>query len=379
MKILFCVFTYYPNKDGVQMVTQYQAEGLSKLGNDVTVITSNHNINNENIETHNKVKIIRLDAYTHNMRDYGNKKEYQELIIEQSKINDIIIFVCPETWSTDWILPIYNKLQCKKVILFHGMYEFNLSNMRFVPYSIVKKIIGNIRWGIFYKRNLKKIKEFNGLIHLHEKDYSYQYFLHKMVENNYVLYNAVDDSFFMNDIPKENIIINVGTYCKRKNQLQCLDVFYKSNIKNYKLVLIGKPKNKYYRKLIKRKNKLDKKYGIHDVDIISDISREETIKWIKKSKIYLLTSFSEKFPVSLLEGMAARCPFVSTDVGVDKYLPGGVVGNNNKKLIEGMKFLLNEKNYEKYSQKAYDFANKNCRIDIQVKKLENIIKEICKK
>lgn len=379
MKVLFCVFTYYPNKNGVQTVTQYQAEGLEKLDNDVTVITSNHNINEKSIQIHNKVKIIRIDAYTYNMHDYGNKKEYQELIIEQSKINDIIIFVCCETWSTDWVLPIYDKIQCKKVILFHGMYEFNLSNMRIAPYSIIKKLIGIIRWGIFYKKNLNNIKAFDGFIHLHEMDYSYRYCIQKKINNNYILYNAVEDSFFINDVSKENIVINVGTYCKNKNQLQCLNVFYKSKLDNYKLVLIGQPKNDYYNKLKQYKLKLDKKYGFRNVEIMTDLSREETVKWIKKAKIYLLTSFSEKFPVSLLEGMAAKCPFVSTDVGVVKYLPGGVIGKNNKKIIDGLNFLANEKNYEKYSQEAYDFANKNCRIDTQVKKLENIIKEICKK
>ena len=39
MKIVFTVHTYYPNKDGVQYVTQYLAEGLAKLGHDITVIT----------------------------------------------------------------------------------------------------------------------------------------------------------------------------------------------------------------------------------------------------------------------------------------------------------------------------------------------------
>ena len=38
LNIVFTAHTYYPNKDGVQMVTQYMAEGLAKLGHNVTVI-----------------------------------------------------------------------------------------------------------------------------------------------------------------------------------------------------------------------------------------------------------------------------------------------------------------------------------------------------
>ena len=378
MKVLFCTFSYYPNKDGVQFVTQYQAEGLAKLGHEVTVITNNFSNNKEKNKIYNGVKIIRIDAYTDNMMDFGNKNEYQKLVIEQSKINDIIICVCPETWPTDWAIPIQENIKCKKVILLHGMYEFDLSNVRLAPYSIIKKIIGNIRWGFFYKKNIKNIRKFDGFIHLHEKDYSYKYYLKKKTDNNYVLYNAVEDNLFLDNVPKENIIINVGTYCKNKNQLQCLEVFYQSNLKNYKLVLIGKPRNKYYEKIMERKKQLDRKYGFHEVEIMSDISRDETVKWIKKAKIYLLTSFSEKFPVSLLEGMSVKCPFVSTDVGIVKYLPGGIVGKNQKQLIEGLNFFVNENNYQQYSQEAYAFATKNCRMDVQVKKLENIIKELCK-
>ena len=39
MRILICAFTYWPAVDGVQNVTQYQAEGLAARGHDVTVLT----------------------------------------------------------------------------------------------------------------------------------------------------------------------------------------------------------------------------------------------------------------------------------------------------------------------------------------------------
>lgn len=378
MKILFCTFTYYPNKDGVQTVTQYQAEGLSKLGHDVTVITSNHNNHKKDFEIYNDVKIIRINAYTHNMKDCGDKKVYQKLLIEQSNLNDIIVFVCPESWPTDWAIPIQENIKCKKIMMIHGMYEFDFSNLRLAIYPIIKKIIGNIRWGLFYKKNINNIRQFDAFIHLHEHDYSYKYFIKKKTQNNYVLYNAVEDSLFDSNLPKDNIIINVGTYSKNKNQYQCLETFYKSKMNNYKLILIGKPKNNYYIKLMKYKSQLDKKYGFHDVEILSDISREETVNFIKRAKIYLLTSFSEKFPISLLEGMAAKCAFVSTDVGIVRYLPGGIIGRNRKQLINGLNFLSIKENYEKYSSKGYEFATNYCRINNQVKKLEDIIKEVCK-
>lgn len=376
MKILFCVFTYYPNKDGVQTVTQYQAEGLAKLGHDITVITSNHKNKKQNFENYNGVKIIRIDAYTNNMIDYGNKIEYQKLLIEQSKENDVVICVCPESWSTNWAIPIQKYIKCKKIMLIHGMNEFDGFNKNMSFYSFVKKIIGNIRWGIFYKKNMNNIKKFDGFIHLHEKDYSYKYFINKKINHNYVLYNAVEASFFDNDIEKNNSIINVGTFAKNKNQLECLEVFYKSYLNDYKLVLIGSAKNKYYELLVKRKKELDNIYGFRNVEIYADIDRNKTVNLIKGAKIYLLTSLSEKFPVSLLEGMAAKCAFISTNVGIVKYLPGGIIVNNREELINALNLLSDSKSLEEYAKKAYSFACENNRIDLQVKKLENIISEI---
>ncbi len=375
MKVLFCVSTYYPDKNGIQNVTQYQAEGLAKLGHDVTVITSNHINHKEKNEIYNNVKIIRIDAFTSKMIDYGNKNEYKELLLNQSKINDIIICVGPETWATNWAILFQKYINCKKVLMLHGMYEFDLSNTRLGLYPIGKKILRNIKWGIFYKKNIKNIRKFDAFIHLHEKDYSYKYYTKKKMYNNYILYNAVDDHFLEDNINKENIIINVGTYSKNKNQLECLKVFYKSNLSNYKLILIGKPKNKYYESLLKCKLEFDKKYGFRNVEIYLDIDREETIKLIKKSKIYLLTSFSEKFPISLLEGMASKCAFVSTNVGIVKYLPGGIIGNNTNELVKALNSLNDSKIIKQYAEKGYEFVIENSKIDIQVQKLESIIKE----
>ena len=75
MKILFTVETYYPKKDGVQMVTQYLAEGLASRGHDVTVFTSNID-ENKNFETFHNVKIKRFDLRTKFGLYFGDRKKY---------------------------------------------------------------------------------------------------------------------------------------------------------------------------------------------------------------------------------------------------------------------------------------------------------------
>lgn len=114
MKIFITVDSYYPDKNGVQYVTQYQAEGLASLGHEVTVIASNNQNSYQNEDEHNGVKIIRIDAYNKNMFHYGDQKRYQMCVIEQSNKSDVMMNVCLQSFAADWILPVLDKIKCKK-------------------------------------------------------------------------------------------------------------------------------------------------------------------------------------------------------------------------------------------------------------------------
>ena len=85
MKILICSFTYYPSVNGVQNVTEYQAEGLVARGHEVTVLTGYPKGRNcQPEEFYNGVHIQRFHASTDNMLHCGNKKAYQKLLLKLS-------------------------------------------------------------------------------------------------------------------------------------------------------------------------------------------------------------------------------------------------------------------------------------------------------
>lgn len=65
MRILIAVHTYYPDKNGVQIVTEYIAEGLAKH-NDVLVVT-NMKEGYKRSENFKNVNIKRL-----NIKKYNN-------------------------------------------------------------------------------------------------------------------------------------------------------------------------------------------------------------------------------------------------------------------------------------------------------------------
>lgn len=373
MKILIVSGQYYPQKNGVQNVTQYQAEGLVQRGHQVTVVTSIRHSSVE-YEWHNGVEIVRIDAFTDFMLYFGDRRRYLQLLREYAKKVDVIMTVCIESWATDWVFPIVDELDCAKVMMIHGIHDFRWSTFKNRSwYGFARKIWGDIRWRPLFFKNWKQIKKYDKILQLHEEDFATQYFRKHGVKNQSVLYNAVDDEFFELCPEKENQIINVGTYSPGKNQLACLEAFYKTQVSNWKLILIGSTANDYYEKVVQYRAELEEMYGHKNVEIKVNISRAETIEEIKKSKIYLLTSISEMFSVSLLEGMAAGCAWISTNVGVNKYLPGGVICDTTSEMAAAIEKIADNE-WKTMGLCGKNFVSENCNKKKQVEKLEMFLK-----
>ena len=207
--------------------------------------------------------------------------------------------------------------------------------------------------------------------------------------------NAVDDIFFKNikdeyanELEKYGIckgdkyLLSVANYSPVKNQKLLLDVFYKSNIsKEYKLVMVGNNKNiKYYNKLLKHSEKLQKKFTKKQVIFLTNIEREIIPYIVKNAKIYLVTSISEEFSISIIEAMSQKIPFISTNVGNVNELKGGIVVNNKKQMINELQNLLNDdEKINKLGLEGYNCVINNFTINKAVNKLDHIINNIGEK
>ncbi len=380
MKIGISVVTYYPNKNGVQFVTQNMAEGLVKRGHEVTVLTRIHRDCADGAII-NGVKVLRCDIRNKNMFHFGNKADFHRRCIALSKQNDKMIFVCLESVAADWALEILDNIKCQTILYMHGMHCFQWRKGDFEsPKSILYKIVRDIRWGIFYNRNAKRIKKFDKVIHLHEKDSAYLYFQKKYPGKNYVLENFAERIFFESKRHKSvasKYFIYVSNYHQGKNQALLLSAFYYMK-REFKLVFVGSERNAYYDKLLRMKKRLDRKFKMNkEVLFLHGISREEIAGYLRNAYAFVMTSKRENFPVTVIEAMASGIPFLSTDVGVVSALPGGrIVERDKRALADAMDALLEDTvGYDNLKRQAFQYAEKKFTFEAYIMKLEKIILE----
>lgn len=119
--------------------------------------------------------------------------------------------------------------------------------------------------------------------------------------------NPINPDFdTINKIAKENIILNVGRLENQKGHDVLISAFAKSNLKDWKLYIIGEGSlRSTLTELIQQLNLNDK---------VKLLGRKENVAdYYKKSKIFAFSSRFEGFPNALLEAMYFGLPCISTD------------------------------------------------------------------
>ncbi|MBR4670018.1 MAG: glycosyltransferase family 4 protein [Butyrivibrio sp.] len=106
---------------------------------------------------------------------------------------------------------------------------------------------------------------------------------------------------------------------------------------------------------------------------------EDKDKYLKGSSIYLLPSYDEGLPMSILDAMAYGLPVVSTNVGgIPKIVRGGVNGylstpGDADSISDGIAKLLSDREaYIRASKASYEIADKEYNFDTHISKLEEV-------
>lgn len=386
MKILFLSENYFPNVSGVPVVVKYLAEGLQGLGHNVTIATSCYG-NTPREEIIGGVKIYRFDLHKNHFDFYsGEIENYIQFVLGFQC--DVIIMECLQCVVTDTLLPHLHKIKAKKILHVHG-----ISGLRLKPFEKKSDLLHSVantwhwihsQW--FFHRYLPKyISIFDKILCLSEVDDTIPY-CKKFNMKVDILPNAVDDTFILPSKPVEQLdikalnkpyFLSVAYYNQIKNQVHILEEFYKSGLNEYAMVFIGPQKNEYYEKVLSANREFGAKYGSREVLFLTNIDRQFIPDIIGNAKLYLVGSTIEQFSIAMIETMAKGVPFVSTNVGNARMLPGGLVVDDIGFMHEKMQLLMqDEVLYGQLSNKGRQYVSEFCIRSRVVKQLNDIIEQI---
>lgn len=390
MKILFLSENYFPNVSGVPVVVKYLAEGLISKGNHVTIATQS--FKNEPLKDNiNGVDVFRFKIWKNKLHGYcGEKKSYVSFV--KSFGADVIIIECSQCITTDLILPHLKNIPGKKIFHSHGFSGMDSPFFK-IKTDIIHTLGTTYNWTeskLYFGYILKRrMKYFDVSLCLSEVDNSKPY-LEKFSKKVFVLDNAAENMFFENiDNAKEvlskyiklehdSFIVSCANYQYVKDQISIIRQFYQSSESiRTSLVCIGSQKNDYYKKCESIVEINEKIFGHRDVHLLVGVARNDIPPIINQAKLYIVASRCERYSISIIEAMSQGVPFVSTDVGNAKNLPGGVTVDSLEDIHKQIDlFLTNKSLHKKYSLAGKKFAYSNCRIDAVVDKLNMIISNL---
>ena len=159
---------------------------------------------------------------------------------------------------------------------------------------------------------------------------------------------------------RQDIILNIGRFCKQKNQIQLIDAFdtFELQYPNFKLFIVGDGYQK--RNILEyiKNKKLQKK-------VVLKKWSENLKLYYLKSKFFVLSSLYEGLPNVLIDSINNKLPVVSTKVsGAEDILMGNKggylaeVNNKNSLLLNMIACQKNYKNSIKKTLYAKKFLNR---------------------
>ena len=382
--LLLTTDDYYPRTGGVPAVSRYLCEGLAQKGYKVTVVTIKYDSLPAK-ESFNGVDIVRFEIHTTRLKFISGEITEFKNYIQQANV-DILINECPEALTSRCLYPILVDLKDVIKILhvhgFGGLFQYPLK----INFS--GRMLKAFKYRLFYFVYLRKYLSLYDLcLCLSEVDSS-KTTLEKYAQRVKILRNAVDDIFFETSNRENPLLkyaqptnkrycLSIANYFPYKNQKGILLEFYKSVNDDISIIFIGKGSSRYFAELIAYNLELEKTYGKKDVFFLSGVAREDIPDILSNATVYLVGSFFEEFSISIIEAMAKGVPFVSTNVGNTRLLPGGVVVESISQMHKSIDLLLNNAElYKECSYRGRAYAMQNCRTEYAVDQLEKYIQDL---
>ncbi len=194
-----------------------------------------------------------------------------------------------------------------------------------------------------------------------------------------IIYNSIlIPKDFKKDLDTQKILF-LGRFGERKGIYDLLDVVEKliTDYPKLKLYAGGDGEIEKVQKIVKEKDIND------NFEYLGWVNGKEKEKYLKEVSFYVLPSYNEGMPMSLIEGMAYKNVSISTNVGgipkVINNMNNGIIINPGDKdeLYNNMKKLLdNDKLRKKLSNNARITVEEKFNINNNLDKLLNVYKSV---
>jgi len=393
MKILITIFSYPPNADGCAEAASVLARGLAARGHDVTVATEFHPRRTPDAPDANP-RVVQFRLSGNASLRIGVQGEPAERAAYENFLRafdgDLIIFETWDAWPTHLAEPLLKNLKPKKILVSHG---YTAHQWDFFP---------KFPWGLGYwlggwpllARTPWLMRWFDRVVFLSARRDFGRFFDHRLArltafQRVSVIPNGAHAREFnddtLPDFRKEfgvgpgPLLLCVANYSERKNQLLAVRAFRRAQLPDATLVLIGSEFNDFAARVRQLDADLQKKFPAGRVLMLEKLSRAQTCAAYRAADLFVLPAKAETQPIVLLEAMASRTPWLSTDTGCVAELPGGLVARSEDEMVEKMKLLVADENLRRNLAEAGWVA---CRETYDWEKVvaayARLIAEVCK-
>ena len=309
MRILHTVEFYSPSVGGMQEVVRQVSERLVSLGHDVTVATTGLRRRTQKII--NGVKIAEYNISGNLVWGMkGDTNAYQQFLLNCQF--DVITSFAAQQWATDLVLPILDRIPCKKVFVptgFSGLYQPAYKEY----FTQMPKWMGQYDVNVFLSDDYRDVN----------------FAREHGIKNRVLIPNGAGADEFVTtawvnirekfQIPENHfLILHVGSHSGLKGHAEAISIFRKAKIRNAAFLLVAKNGGRCSLSC-KMKNAWLKYssrfYSLGKRLIVTELSRADTIAAYQQADLFIFPSHIECSPLVLFECMASRTPFLTTDVG----------------------------------------------------------------
>lgn len=317
MRICIFASNYLPNLGGLERYLYNMTTELTKRGHEVVIVTSNIS-NYAWKEEMQGVIVYRLPCFgLLNRRFPVSKynKEYRKIMKEVDKEKFDFVLVTPRFYLHSFFGAKYAKRKkIPALVLEHGTGHFTINNS-------ILDFFGRIYEHIISMLVKHYVEEFAGVSEACNK-----WLKHFGINTSLVLYNTVNFNMINSimekettnyreyyNVPADGVVVTyTGRMVPEKGILKLYEACQNANNKE-KIYLFAAGTGELYEELQQKANK-------HFIPM-GRLEFNEVVALLKQTDIFCLpTDFSEGFPTSVLEAVAAKCYVITTNKGGSKEL-----------------------------------------------------------